>query len=162
MAGAITLSLSVGLFSESWQDRDQQVDRRWEYRMRRLVPLLMLTLATAGQANGNLVAAESLDDRVTATETEQIRELLSEGVKQYRIGRRQEAAVTFRRALEMDPSDRLLYHFYLSVGDELMHRMMEDGELKGSRQGNLGPKPTSIASNCVATIVTLTTGFPAW
>lgn len=107
--------------------------------MRRLVPLLMLTLATAGQATGVLAAAESLDDRVTATETEQIRELLSEGVKQYRIGRRQEAAVSFRRALEMDPSDRLLYHFYLSVGDELMHRMMEDGELREVIKDIWGP-----------------------
>ena len=78
----------------------------------------------------DLAAAESLDDRVTATEIEQIRELLSEGVKEYRIGRRVEAAVTLRRALSLNPSDRLLYQFYLSVGDELMHEMMEDGELK--------------------------------
>jgi HEAT repeat protein len=50
---------------------------------------------------------------------------LAEAVQQYRAGRYAEAALAFQTALKQDPSNKLVYEFYLACGDALVVRMQE-------------------------------------
>lgn len=61
---------------------------------------------------------------------EQVRELLAEGVKEYRTGRLDQAAKRFTEALKLNPENRSLYEFYLAVGDAQLLRMSEYDKLE--------------------------------
>jgi CheY-like chemotaxis protein len=60
---------------------------------------------------------------------DQIRDLLAEGVRQYRIGRYGESATTFRKAVELGPENKLAYDFYLAAGEPLLMAMEAKAEL---------------------------------
>jgi len=75
-------------------------------------------------------SAQAADGNVEATADDQIRELLSEGVKLYRVGRYDEAALRLKDALLLEPENRLLYEFYLAMGDVLLMGMMERAALE--------------------------------
>ncbi len=61
---------------------------------------------------------------------DQARELLSEAINEARVGRYKEAAIRARDALKLDPENRLLYEFYLAVGDRYMLKLSERAELE--------------------------------
>ncbi|MHC5067226.1 MAG: HEAT repeat domain-containing protein, partial [Planctomycetota bacterium] len=99
--------------------------------MRGKSALLMASLGLAGFAPVPLSAADLVDPNVQATQDDQVRELLAEGVKLYRVGRYDEAALRLKDALLLQPADRLVYDFYLAMGDRLLVRMGERAELEG-------------------------------
>lgn len=94
--------------------------------MRVLAAILLLCLGLAGGA----AHAVDLDPNVQATKADQVRELFSEGVKLYRIGRYDEAALRLKDALLLQPEDQLVYEFYLAMGDVLLMDMREKAELE--------------------------------
>ena len=61
---------------------------------------------------------------------DQVRELLSEGVKEYNVGRYDAAALRLKDALQLDPENRLVYEFYLAAGDRKLLTMSERAELE--------------------------------
>lgn len=61
---------------------------------------------------------------------DQARELLSEGINEARTGRYKEAALRFRDAILLDPENRLVYEFYLAVGDRYLLQLSERAELE--------------------------------
>ncbi|NRA39460.1 MAG: hypothetical protein HRU15_15070, partial [Planctomycetes bacterium] len=65
-----------------------------------------------------------------AEKNDQIRELLSEGVNEYRTGRYAEAALRFTDALKLEPESKEAYEFLLAAGDSLVLRMQERAELE--------------------------------
>ncbi|MDA3959864.1 MAG: HEAT repeat domain-containing protein [Planctomycetota bacterium] len=95
--------------------------------MRGLIVLIVLGL---GFTAAPQVHAAALDGNVQATAADQTRELLSEGVKLYRVGRYDESALRLRDALLLEPENRLVYEFYLAMGDVLLMKMMERAELE--------------------------------
>lgn len=92
--------------------------------------LLVLLVLVCGFGAAPQLQAATLDDQVQATRDDQIRELLSEGVKLYRVGRYDEAAIRMRDALLLDPSNRLIYQFYRAMGDRLLMDMRDRAELE--------------------------------
>jgi CheY-like chemotaxis protein len=91
--------------------------------------LLATTLLSVSLAAG-MFAAEGEPTAVNASvSSDQARELLIEGVKQYRTGRISEAAAAFREALKLNPENKQVYDFYLAAGDALLLRMSEYGQL---------------------------------
>lgn len=91
--------------------------------------LLATTLLSMSLAAG-VVAAEG-DGAAGAgfPVPEQVRELLAEGVKEYRTGRLEQASKRFAEALKLNPENRQLYEFYLAVGDAQLLRMSEYDKL---------------------------------
>lgn len=82
--------------------------------------LLSISLAAASVAAEGAGAADP-----NFPISEQVRELLAEGVKEYRSGRLNEATKSFHEALKLNPENRQLYEFYLAVGDAQLLRMSE-------------------------------------
>jgi CheY-like chemotaxis protein len=63
-------------------------------------------------------------------QTDQVRDLLAEGVRQYRVGRYGDAAATFRSAVALAPEHRLAYEFYLACGEPLVMAMEAKAEME--------------------------------
>jgi CheY-like chemotaxis protein len=85
----------------------------------------VMLAALTGQA---AFAADGVrDDNLPASD--QARELLAEGVKEYQTGRPDQAALRFQDVLKLEPDNRLLYEFYLAVGDSRLQKMMELDQL---------------------------------
>jgi len=93
--------------------------------MRRCLALLLLLCCCAAGA-----FAQGVDPNVDASKEDQIRELMIEAVEEYRVGNFDEAALRLENALALDPENRLVYEFYLSMGDVLLLRMQERAELE--------------------------------
>ncbi len=92
------------------------------------MPKLAATLLLIATAASPLLAADfAADDAVP--KADQARELLAEGVKEFLTGRPEQAAVRFQDVLKLNPDDRLLYEFYLAVGDRRLQEMMELDQL---------------------------------
>ena len=72
-------------------------------------------------------AAVEIDPRFE--KDDQIREILSEAVREYRAGRYDSAATRFQDVIALDPDNRLLYDFYLRVGPLAILRWQERDEL---------------------------------
>ena len=94
--------------------------------MPKLAATLVMLTALSGQMT--CAAAEGVrDDNLPVSD--QARELLAEGVKEYQTGRPEQAAVAFQSVLKLEPDNRLLYEFYLAVGDNRLIKMMELDQL---------------------------------
>jgi len=94
------------------------------------MPKLAATLVMLTALSGQLVCAAAdgvRDDNLPVSD--QARELLAEGVKEFQTGRPEQAAVAFQSVLKLEPDNRLLYEFYLAVGDSRLQRMMELDQL---------------------------------
>lgn len=92
------------------------------------MPKLAATLLLIATAASPLLAVDFVaDDAVPRAD--QARELLAEGVKEYLTGRPEQAAVRFQDVLKLSPDNRLLYEFYLAVGDRRLQNMMELDQL---------------------------------
>lgn len=94
-----------------------------------LVAALALQPMLAGPGAG-LAAAEGGDPNIAATLADQVRELLSEGMRLAQIGRFDEAALRFKDALLLNPEDRLAYEFMLAAGEASLNRLYERAELQ--------------------------------
>ncbi|MFW5829307.1 MAG: HEAT repeat domain-containing protein [Planctomycetota bacterium] len=90
--------------------------------MRILASAALAALMVAGQVH-------AADAGAGFAKEDQIREILSEAVQQYRSGRFEEAAAQFRAAIELDPDNRLIYDFYLRVGPQGLLQMQQREEL---------------------------------
>ncbi len=92
------------------------------------MPKLAATLLLIATTMSPLCAADfAADDALPRAD--QARELLSEGVREFLTGRPEQAALRFQDVLKLDPDNRLLYEFYLAVGDRRLQRMMELDQL---------------------------------
>ncbi|GDY13560.1 hypothetical protein LBMAG53_24380 [Planctomycetota bacterium] len=91
-----------------------------------LVPAMMALPAILVSVP-SLTAAEGGDRNLPLPD--QIRDLLAEGVRQYRIGRYGDSANTFRKAVQLEPEHRLVYEFYLACGEPLLLAMEAKNEL---------------------------------
>ncbi|TVR42941.1 MAG: hypothetical protein EA402_10840 [Planctomycetota bacterium] len=91
--------------------------------------ILGLSLGGAGAAMAPLSYAAELDNNPGVTAEEQIREILSEAVNEYRTGRFNQAAARLADALALNPENRLIYEFYLAIGHAKFIRMSERAEL---------------------------------
>ncbi len=89
---------------------------------------LAATLLLIAAVSGPLSAADYEADPHFAGGDE-ARELLAEGVGHYLSGKPADAAVSFQNVLKLDPDNRLLYEFYLAVGDNRLIRMQETDQL---------------------------------
>lgn len=61
---------------------------------------------------------------------DQAKDLLAEGVREYRAGRYKAAAAAFHAALNLAPDNQLLFQFYQAAGDGLLVQMEQYGELE--------------------------------
>ena len=93
---------------------------------KKLLAAVLLSATLGGMAFG----AEFTPDARLATSA-QAKELLAQGVKEFRVGRHQQAAAAFSAALKLEPGNQLLFQFYLAAGDGLLMKMMEYDELDG-------------------------------
>lgn len=93
--------------------------------MRRFVLVALVSLLAV-----STVDAQSLDENINATRDDQIRELFAEGKKLTDIGRFDEAALRFKDALLLEPQNKLVYEFYLKVGNEYLIRLSNRAELE--------------------------------
>ncbi|TVR13621.1 MAG: hypothetical protein EA401_06320 [Planctomycetota bacterium] len=92
-----------------------------------LTALIMgITLSSTGIPYAH---SAELDARPGVVAEDQIREILSEAVNEFRTGRYRQAAARLADALALDPEDRLIYEFYLAIGHEKFIRMSERAEL---------------------------------
>lgn len=91
--------------------------------------LLATTLLSISLAAGAIAAEGRAAVDADFPVPEQVRELLAEGVKQYRTGRMDQAAKRIAEALKLNPENRQLYEFYLAVGDAQLVRMSEYDQL---------------------------------
>ncbi len=87
---------------------------------------LLAAMAVPVALPPSLTAAEP---PVTFGKSDQIKDLLAEGVKQYRVGRYLAAANAFAAAIKLDPTDRQAYDWYLACGEPLLLAMQDKGEL---------------------------------
>lgn len=92
--------------------------------MPKLAAALVMIAASFGS-----VAAEGFTPDEALPLGDQARELLAEGVREYLTGRPEQAATRFQDVLKLDPDNRLLYEFYLAVGDKRLQAMMELDQL---------------------------------
>ncbi len=92
-----------------------------------LLAASMVVGSSAG-LSGRLMGAEfTPDPRFSGND--QAKDLLAEGVKEYRAGRYKQAAAAFHSALKLDPDNSLLFQFSQAAGDGLLVRMEEKDEL---------------------------------
>ena len=61
---------------------------------------------------------------------DQAKDLLAEGVREYRSGRYKASAAAFHAALKLNPDNKLLFQFYQSAGDGLIVQMERYAELE--------------------------------
>ena len=92
--------------------------------MPKLAAALVMIAASFGS-----VAAEGFTPDEALPTGDQARELLAEGVREYLTGRPEQAATRFQDVLKLDPDNKLLYEFYLAVGDKRLQAMMELDQL---------------------------------
>ena len=98
--------------------------------MPKLAAALVMIAASFGS-----VAAEGFTPDEALPMGDQARELLSEGVREYLTGRPEQAALRFQDVLKLEPDNKLLYEFYLKVGDKRLQAMMELDQLEYSKLG---------------------------
>ncbi len=84
---------------------------------------LMLTMLSG------IVAVEPVDPHASAPAEDQVRELFGEGLRLYKSGRFDEAALRFKDAMLLNPPARLVFEFYRAAGDGMMIAMEERAEL---------------------------------
>ena len=96
--------------------------------MRKSLTALILGLSLSSTSIP-LVSGVELDPNPGVVAEEQIKEILSEAVNEYRTGRYVQAAARLADALALNPEDRLIYDFYQSIGHELFIHMSERAEL---------------------------------
>ncbi len=93
-------------------------------------PMLLATALLSAALVPGAMAADGFTPDPRFPGGDQIRELMAEGVKEYRAGRFGNAAKRFHDALLQAPDNKLCYEFYLAAGDGLIIAMEEHDELR--------------------------------
>ncbi len=93
-------------------------------------PMLLATALLTAALMPGAMAADGFTPDPRFPAGDQIRELLAEGVKEYRAGRFGSAAKRFHDVLLQNPENKLCYEFYLAAGDGLFIAMEERDELR--------------------------------
>ena len=93
-------------------------------------PMLLATALLTAALMPGAMAADGFTPDPRFPAGDQIRELLAEGVKEYRAGRFGNAAKRFHDVLLQNPENKLCYEFYLAAGDGLFIAMEERDELR--------------------------------
>lgn len=93
-----------------------------------LAAALLTATAALAPVPVHLVAAEFQKD-ASFSDNDQARDLLAEGVKEFRAGRYKAAAAAFNSALKLNPDNQVVYHWYLAAGDALVVQMEGYDEL---------------------------------
>lgn len=96
--------------------------------MPKLLARVLIAAALATVPTVSAIAAEFQKDE-RFPNNDQAKDLLAEGVKEYRAGRYQAAAAAFHAALKLEPDNWLLFQFSQKAGDGLLVRMEERDEL---------------------------------
>ena len=96
--------------------------------MRKSLTALMLGLSLSSTSIPLAIGVE-LDLNPGVVAEEQIKEILSEAVNEYRTGRYNQAAARLADALALNPEDRFIFEFYQSIGHKLFIDMSERAEL---------------------------------
>ena len=91
--------------------------------MRKSLAVVLTMMSVVG------LAAEDIDSKIAATRDDQIRDKFSQGVELSRIGRLDEAAIVFRDALALNPSDKLVFNFIRALGEAQILHWVEREEL---------------------------------
>ncbi len=91
---------------------------------------LGMSLALISGMHSVSYAADDTGNEARISQEDQIHEILSEAVREIRVGRYEEAQRRFQSALDMDPENKLIYDFYLRVGPEALLNWRERAELK--------------------------------
>src|SRR3954471_19482101 len=94
----------------------------------KLLATVLLAASMAAAPTLSLVGADFQPDP-RFPNNDQAKDLLAEGVKEYRSGRYQAASAAFHSALKLEPDNALLFQFYQAAGDGLLVRMEERDEL---------------------------------
>ncbi len=85
-------------------------------------------------ATGSMNPAQAEDGAFQADKNfsanDQAKDLLAEGVREYRAGRYKASSAAFRAALNLSPDNQLLFQFYQSAGDGLLLQMEQYAELE--------------------------------
>lgn len=98
----------------------------------KLLAAAILTASAAFASFGSPAAAlagAELQKDANFADNDQARDLLAEGVKEFRTGRYSAAAAAFSSALKLNPDNQLVYQWYLAAGDALVVQMAEYDEL---------------------------------
>ena len=96
--------------------------------MRKLLATALLSASVISGAHAGDAADFKPDPKFP--NSDQIRELLAEGVKEFHAGRFADAAKSFHDVLLQHPEEKLCYEFYLAAGDGLLVLMEERDELR--------------------------------
>ncbi|MBA3685011.1 MAG: HEAT repeat domain-containing protein [Planctomycetes bacterium] len=96
--------------------------------MSKMPKKLAATLLLIAAVSAPICAEEFQADPHFASGDE-AKELLAEGVNHYLSGDPAKAAVSFQNVLKLNPDNKLLYEFYLAVGDNRLIRMQETDQL---------------------------------
>lgn len=93
-----------------------------------LAAALLSASAVLGLIPASASASEFTPDKNFPNDP-QVRNLLEEALREYRIGRNDKAAAAFQAVAKLGPDPKTLFHWYLDVGDAVLVRMMEYDEL---------------------------------
>lgn len=95
--------------------------------LKKLLPVLLLAMAA-----GPLAHAEDAGFQADKnfSNNDQAKDLLAEGVREYRAGRYKASAAAFKAALNLNPDNQLVFQFYQAAGDGLLVQMEQYGELE--------------------------------
>ena len=96
---------------------------------KKLFAALLLTAATGAMLPIHAADAGFQADK-NFSSNDQAKDLLAEGVREYRAGRYKASAAAFRAALNLNPDNQLLFQFYQSAGDGLLVQMEQYAELE--------------------------------
>jgi CheY-like chemotaxis protein len=88
----------------------------------------LLVAVTAGSVTHAEDAGFQADKNFS--NNDQAKDLLAEGVREYRAGRYKAASAAFRAALNLSPDNQLLFQFYQAAGDGLLVQMEQYAELE--------------------------------
>ncbi len=92
--------------------------------------LLPMVLIAASLMAGPYAAGADFQPDPRFPNNDQAKDLLGEGVKEYRAGRYQAAAADFHSALKLEPDNWLLFQFTEAAGDGLLVQMEARDELE--------------------------------
>ncbi len=96
---------------------------------KKLFAALLLAAATGAMLPVHAADAGFQADK-NFSSNDQAKDLLAEGVREYRAGRYKASAAAFRAALNLNPDNQLLFQFYQSAGDGLLVQMEQYAELE--------------------------------
>jgi CheY-like chemotaxis protein len=98
---------------------------------KKLLAALMIAASAGSMIQAHAEDGAGFKADKNFSNNDQAKDLLAEGVREYRAGRYKAAAAAFKAALNLAPDNKLLFQFYQSAGDGLLIQMESYAELEG-------------------------------